>query len=248
MMKNHEKSDLYFSSIIGFFYNYDLGIDDVNNNDNNNDMASYYYNIAIENGYKLTELDFDLNRNYENYYFQLENVIIGKYLLLFFYYKDHFIKLFNQNGNVPRILSRIRSSHNHLEYDEIIQNVENHIKLNMEYNLEEIHFLLLCIKFGLKDEKELNNLFNYYKYLEEKGNVLAQMNLAYCYLSAEGGNSDGQYNLGFCYHCGIGCKKNIEKAGYWYKKASDNGSLNAKNVLDNSSLFLFMKKSSSSVI
>ncbi|CAB4380940.1 unnamed protein product [Rhizophagus irregularis] len=492
MMKNHEKSDLYFSSIIGFFYNYDLGIDDVNNNVNNNDMASYYYNIAIENGYKLTELDFDLNRNYENYYFQLENVIIGKYLLLFFYYKDHFIKLFNQNGNVPRILSRIRSSHNHLEYDEIIQNVENRIKLNMEYNLEEIHFLLLCIKFGLKDEKELNNLFNYYKYLEEKGNVLAQMNLAYCYLSgietkidirmvfnlyfksamsgnsiaqnylgyyykngiginkdekeafkwylksaeggnhnaqinlgicyrrgiginedkkkafdwylksagggnrdaqneigncyyfgkgvgkdygkafkwylkstndhdqrnirndlescqknvisnnknyqyryeekinceeksifelhlksaeegdsnaqielgkcyffgkgvdknhnkafewylksankgnhiaenelgklyyfidknfdktfewymksAEGGNSDGQYNLGFCYHCGIGCKKNIEKAGYWYKKASDNGSLNAKNVLDNSSLFLFMKKSSSSVI
>ncbi|CAB4444310.1 unnamed protein product [Rhizophagus irregularis] len=120
-----------------------------------------------------------------------------------------------------------------------------------------------CYFFGKGVDKNHNKAFEWYLKSANKGNHIAENELGKLYYfidknfdktfewymkSAEGGNSDGQYNLGFCYHCGIGCKKNIEKAGYWYKKASDNGSLNAKNVLDNSSLFLFMKKSSSSVI
>jgi TPR repeat protein len=118
-----------------------------------------------------------------------------------------------------------------------------------------------CYYFGKGIDKNLNKAFEWYLKSANKGNHIAENELGNLYYfvdknfdkafefyskSAEGGNPDGQYNLGFCYQCGIGCKRNIEKAGYWYKKASNNGSLNAKNVLDNSSLFLFMKKKSNS--
>ncbi|GBC47174.2 Sel1 repeat family protein [Rhizophagus irregularis DAOM 181602=DAOM 197198] len=117
-----------------------------------------------------------------------------------------------------------------------LKSTNDHDQQNIRNDLES------CQKNVISNNK------NYQYRYEEKINCEEKSIFELHLKSAEEGDSNSQIELGFCYHCGIGCKKNIEKAGYWYKKASDNGSLNAKNVLDNSSLFLFMKKSSSSVI
>ncbi|RIA87623.1 hypothetical protein C1645_827507, partial [Glomus cerebriforme] len=50
--------------------------------------------------------------------------------------------------------------------------------------------------------------------------------------SAEQQCSSAQNRLGFLYENGIGTKKDVEKAIYWYRKAVDNGYQDAVNSLD----------------
>ncbi|RIA84621.1 hypothetical protein C1645_832016 [Glomus cerebriforme] len=74
LMENHEEKENWFSSLIGFFYEFD--IDDNNIMDKNKSLNFYLLSI---NNYK----DKKLNSMY-----QLLNIIISKYLLSFYYYKD----------------------------------------------------------------------------------------------------------------------------------------------------------------
>ncbi|CAB4398220.1 unnamed protein product [Rhizophagus irregularis] len=87
LMQNHKESKLWFSSIIGFFYQYgiDCIIDKnkalelyllaVSNNNNNNNKETIIINLHL------------LEEEFDNI-LQNINVNIGKYLLSLFYYKD----------------------------------------------------------------------------------------------------------------------------------------------------------------
>ena len=89
-------------------------------------------------------------------------------------------------------------------------------------------------------EKEYREKEDYQKYLywlrksAENGNTKAWYYLAmdgnkkkesfkYCLKSAEIGNISAQNLLGNFYLSGIGCKKDIQKAIYWYKKSAEKG-------------------------
>lgn len=53
------------------------------------------------------------------------------------------------------------------------------------------------------------------------------------YLSeAKSGNRDAQFNVGLYYHTGkAGVKKDYQQAIYWYRKAADQGQINAQGNL-----------------
>ena len=72
---NHEENENWFSSLIGFFYEYGLG--DTNIIDKNKSLEFYSLSInKSDKNKKLTSL------------YQLLNIIIAKYLLSLYYYKD----------------------------------------------------------------------------------------------------------------------------------------------------------------
>ncbi|PKY43691.1 hypothetical protein RhiirA4_457744 [Rhizophagus irregularis] len=85
LMQNHKESKLWFSSIIGFFYQY--GIDCIIDKN----KALELYLLAINNKENTLEDEFDDN------ILQNINVNIGKYLLSMFYYKDIILDKINLN-------------------------------------------------------------------------------------------------------------------------------------------------------
>ncbi|CAB4387583.1 unnamed protein product [Rhizophagus irregularis] len=78
LMENHKESENWFSSLIGFFYEHDISINDNNTNINNKNDFIKFYLLSIKNyeNKKLTCI------------YQLLNLIISKYLLSIYYYKD----------------------------------------------------------------------------------------------------------------------------------------------------------------
>ncbi|CAB4393357.1 unnamed protein product [Rhizophagus irregularis] len=87
LMEEHEENENWFSSLIGFFYEYGIN----NNNDNNNNDDD---DIIIDKNksLKLYLLSINNYKNDENKkltsLYQLLNIIISKYLLSHYYYKD----------------------------------------------------------------------------------------------------------------------------------------------------------------
>ena len=48
---------------------------------------------------------------------------------------------------------------------------------------------------------------------------------------AQKGNAAAQYNLGVCYQKGLGVSKDMHEAVKWYRKAAEQGDVDAQNVL-----------------
>ena len=48
--------------------------------------------------------------------------------------------------------------------------------------------------------------------------------------AASKGDREYQYSMGMCYKYGIGVKENLNKSLYWFKKAADQGHMQAKHV------------------
>ncbi|CAB5374997.1 unnamed protein product [Rhizophagus irregularis] len=103
LMKNHQKSNFWFTSIIGLFYKLGIGCDQ------DKLKAQEFYLLAINNE---IENDYSLNENFnqlnliekdddDNDTFNSlknKNIIIGKYLLSLFYYEDIILDInFKQN-------------------------------------------------------------------------------------------------------------------------------------------------------
>ena len=81
-MENHEQSEFWFSGIIGFFYQFGVSCD-INKN-----KALELYILAVNNGKKeFSDQNFKENDKQFSV-LQNNNIIIGKYLLSLFYYKD----------------------------------------------------------------------------------------------------------------------------------------------------------------
>lgn len=93
------------------------------------------------------------------------------------------------------------------------------------------------------------NQFEAYKEGAEKGNMLDQKMLAYCYeqgrgvpkdvveavkwylKAAEQGDSDAQSSLGFCYQDGKGVPKDDIAAAKWFRRAAEQGHRLAESCL-----------------
>src|SRR4051812_10304777 len=83
LMQNHEENEFWFSSIIGFFYQYGIGCDV------DKKKALELYLSYVNNEESLNQKFINLQKN-ENEFNVLQNinVNIGKYLLSLFYYRD----------------------------------------------------------------------------------------------------------------------------------------------------------------
>ncbi|CAB4492143.1 unnamed protein product [Rhizophagus irregularis] len=82
MIENHIESKFWFTSLIGFFYNFGIGCK------LNKEKALDFYLLVIDN--EKIEIDFS-NENFN--LLKNKNIIIGKYLLSLFYYKDIIIDM-----------------------------------------------------------------------------------------------------------------------------------------------------------
>ena len=100
-------------------------------------------------------------------------------------------------------------------------------------------------------DKELAKTVKLYRKSAEKGDVVAQNNLANSYYSGKGvkkdlkeavkwygkaaaqGYAPAQNNLGSCYYSGKGVEKDKNKAIDWYRKAAEQGYAPAQNNLGN---------------
>src|ERR1700733_11922581 len=85
-MENHKESKFWFTSFIGFFYQFGIGCN------LDKEKALEFYLLAINNEIEKVSLNEDFNKLYsveknENLLRNI-NIIIGKYLLSLFYYKD----------------------------------------------------------------------------------------------------------------------------------------------------------------
>jgi hypothetical protein len=81
-MRNHKENEFWFSSIIGFFYQYGIGCDI------NKDKSLELYLLSINND-KFLNQKFSHLEKIDKEFFILQdiNIIIGKYLLSFFIIK-----------------------------------------------------------------------------------------------------------------------------------------------------------------
>ncbi|CAB5376950.1 unnamed protein product [Rhizophagus irregularis] len=103
LMENHDNNIIWFTSSIGFFYQFGIGC----NLDKKKSIESYYLSIDnikgknYLNNYYFNELNFIEEYDDDNDLFNVlryKNIIIGKYLLSLFYYKDIILDInFKQN-------------------------------------------------------------------------------------------------------------------------------------------------------
>ncbi|CAB4482040.1 unnamed protein product [Rhizophagus irregularis] len=107
LMKNHEQNKFWFSSIIGYFYQFGIGCDI----DKNKALESYLLIINYEKNYFMN-LFLKENDDDDDEFNKLKklNIIIGKYLLSLFYYKDIILNKRNLTNNLKRSISLKRSS------------------------------------------------------------------------------------------------------------------------------------------
>ncbi|RIA97015.1 hypothetical protein C1645_814678 [Glomus cerebriforme] len=221
LMQNHKENEFLFSSIIGFFYQCGIGC----NIDKNKALDLYLLTVKNERislnqnsiilSLSVDEIDNDFNK------LQDINLIIGKYLLSLFYYKDHILderSLINSNDIVIKYLKLARKD------DPIAQ-----------YNLG------YCYQYGQGVNQDSNKAFEWYSKSANNGSSKGQNNLGFCYIngfgidknynkafdnflkSAMNGYDLGQNNLGFCYENGLGTYKNYFEAFEWYSKSANNG-------------------------
>jgi len=148
LMRNHEENENWFSSLIGFFYEHGIGgiID-------KNKSLELYSSINNERNKKLVSV------------YQIINIIIVKYLLSFYYYKDIILNMIANKQNGMSI------SQNQFENF-------NELKVNIcedEINTIEKHFELLNNNLIDSDEQMKNQDY------AKKDELVEQNYLGYCY-------------------------------------------------------------------
>src|ERR1043166_4628155 len=200
LMENHEENENWFSSLIGFFYEHGISGTDII--DKNRSLKLYLLSI---NEKELVSV------------YQILNIVIAKYLLSLYYYKDIILdkryliaKEFKDSVNVHVSQSQFENFNGFKinickdeinsieEYFESLDRTSN----NQIAELVELNNLGYCYQFGIGTRKNEFKAFELYL------------------KSAEGGNSCAQNNLGYCYQNGIGVIKNEGKAFKWYLKAA----------------------------
>src|SRR6266542_2579841 len=223
-MNDHKEKENWFSGIIGFFYDHGIGngggMCDIINIDKNEILKFYLSTINYYDNYENNEL-FSM--------YQLLNIIISKFLLSLYYYKDIILDKRNSILKEFKHLENVHvMSHNQFENfndlkminlckDEIsaMENYfesrdnngpnENQLDYSKKKELLKLNDLGYCYQYGIGKKKDEFKAFEFYL------------------KSAEGGNSGAQNNLGYCYQNGIGVTKDEEKAFEWYLKAANEG-------------------------
>jgi TPR repeat protein len=252
LMQNHKESNIWFTSLMGFFYQFGIGC----NIDKKKAMELYF--LAINNE---TEKDF-LNENFNKLHLienvdtlKNENIIIGKYLLSLFYYKDIILDvegfIYNQNkkktkgddqNEIIKLLELAKNGDIKAQYNLAIcyQN-GNGIEANYERafkwllssaeneNPEAQYNLAIFYMDGIGVQKDEKEAFNWFLKSEKVSYYLDAHNkngkeefVKYLKL-AIANDSVAQNYLGNCYQFGKGIGKNETKAFEWYLKSANTG-------------------------
>ncbi|CAB5366785.1 unnamed protein product [Rhizophagus irregularis] len=157
LMEEHEESDNWFSSLIGFFYNHNIGYVVVKEK-----KSLKLYLLSINN-YKNKKLISSM--------YQLLNIIIAKYLISIHYYKDIICNkknLIEKELNVMTYnqfevfngleINLCKDEINTMEkYFESLDNNgfnENQIDYTKKKELEELNNLGYCYQFGMGKNKD----------------------------------------------------------------------------------------------
>ncbi|UZO08334.1 uncharacterized protein OCT59_028592 [Rhizophagus irregularis] len=218
LMENHKENENWFSSLIGFFYDHNIISSIIDKDKSLKLYLLSIYNYKDENKKLITDM------------YQLLNIIISKYLLSFYYYRE--IILYERNF-IEKEFEYLENVHHVMSHNQV-ENFDG-LEINLckdEINTMEKYFESRDKGFDeiqIKKRKliELNNLGYCYQY--GVGKKKDEFKAFEFYLkSAEGGNSDAQNNLGYCYQNGIGITKDEKKAFEWYLKASNESNLHAQ--------------------
>ncbi|CAB4397361.1 unnamed protein product [Rhizophagus irregularis] len=221
IMENHKENKSWFTSLIGYFYQFDII--------NKNQLPLIVKNNGV----------FSLLRN--------SNTIIGKYLLSLFYYKDFINNIlsvtdFEQNklvfllkldGNseleVQFNLTICRKDGN-VDYKKVFELL---LSLAEKKNLDAKYNLAICYMDGIGTQKDKEKAFDLF--LEStiqpyKSTVRSRLRRIFKndLESAISNNSIAQYRVaqyrvGCHFQSGKGAKKNIIRSFKWYLKSAKNG-------------------------
>ncbi|CAB5386017.1 unnamed protein product [Rhizophagus irregularis] len=141
LIQNHKNHDIWFSSLNGLFHQ--CGYMDYYYIDYNKCLNLYLLAIKNEEILKMIDLNIreeneeeeeydddgdDDDDNFEDYILQLKNVIIGKYLLSLFYYKEFII-------NKPLSIKKLDSNYD-LIYNLTLQHLKDFEECRKKNSLE----------------------------------------------------------------------------------------------------------------
>ncbi|CAI2175782.1 13319_t:CDS:2, partial [Funneliformis geosporum] len=238
-MQNHEESEAWFTSLIGFFYQHGIGCNV------NEDVALKMYSLAIKQ-------------------VQIVNNTIAKYLLSLLYYKDIILSKGNSGNSIdltiikPKVkisqfknFKNINKSNANVIDDERKNYSKLLLNLNFDNNNPETcsneEEEIINLDFNRQHEMEIEKKkFERYIISARGGDVTAKYKLGRCYQynkgidkdegkafewyleSAVNGNASGQRKLGDCYQYGKGAIIDEKKAFEWYSKSAENGSSNGQ--------------------
>ncbi|PKY44559.1 HCP-like protein [Rhizophagus irregularis] len=250
IMENHKESKFWFTSFIGFFYQLGIGCDI----DKEKALNLYFLSInnEIENDSSYNE-DFNklcLIEDFDYSFVSLrnKNIIIGKYLLSLFYYKDIILDINYKQNKLAMSLKLAKKGDLEAQYNLAIcymdgKGVRKDKKKALKWFLksENKYFKIILnknerefkriLKLAIEnDSTAQNNMGNFYKY--GKGTDRNEKKAFEWYTkSAIAGCANGQYNLGVCYENGIGTAKDDNKAFEWYLKSAEAENEMAQNNL-----------------
>ncbi|RIA84890.1 hypothetical protein C1645_879653 [Glomus cerebriforme] len=231
-----EKQLQYFSSLLGFFYQYGIG-------------HKMNKKKAIEM-YKLATMQDNLGKYIYNH-LQNINKSVGEYLLALYYYKDIII---DKQSSIKWSYKPAKNENPTSQYEigycyehgiGTIQSDQKafdwYMKSAIGGNSRGQCSLAWCYQQGIGVEKDDKKSFEWYLKSAKGGNMNGQCNLAYYYengigtekdevkafewyeKSAQGGSTFGQNSLGYFYEFGIGTLKDSVKAVDWYTKSAKRG-------------------------
>ncbi|GES98862.1 Sel1 repeat family protein [Rhizophagus clarus] len=248
LMQNHEESNVWFTSLMGFFYQFGIGC----NIDKKRAMELYYLAINNETEKNFLNENFSKKQLIENLLELAKNGDFEAQYNLAICYK---------NG------SGIETNYEKA-FKWLLSSAENK-------NPEAQYHLAIFYMDGIGVQKDEKEAFNWFSKSEQSGyldiqnkneresfeknlklaianDAIAQDYLGYCYQFGKGisknetkafgwylksanagfaGYAEGQFNLGYCYENAIGTGKNETKAFEWYLRSAIAGNTKAQNRL-----------------
>ncbi|GBB90109.1 hypothetical protein RclHR1_00170013 [Rhizophagus clarus] len=240
LMKNHKKNELWFSSIIGYFYQNGISC----NVDKNKAFELY---LSAVNLHLLEDNDNELT------ILKNININIGKYLLTWFYYKVIILNKINTRNLNKYLKSAIKGDsmaqynlgycyqHGQGIAQDYIKAFECYFISAKNGNALGQNSLGVFYEKGIGTDKDYNKAFEWYFKSAHNECILGQTNLGDCYYLGKGTTQDynkafewysksanngcalGQYHLGNCYCYGRGVTYDHNKAFEWYYKSANNG-------------------------
>ncbi|RIA91509.1 hypothetical protein C1645_875361 [Glomus cerebriforme] len=237
-MQYHKESKCWFSSLIGFFYQFGIGcLQD-------NKKAMEFYFLAIYNeqdsnkDFNKPHLIEEINDSFDS--LRNKNIIIGKYLLSLFYYSDIILDI-NYKQNKLITLQRLTENDDlESQCNLIIGAKANYRKIFESFlssaekgNPNAQFYLATCYMDGIGTEKDEKKAFDWF--LKSDSLIIQNINKHISFKEelklAITNNLKAQVYVGYCYQNGIGINKNEKKAFKWYLKSAENGNAMAQNNL-----------------
>ncbi|RHZ76404.1 hypothetical protein Glove_198g122 [Diversispora epigaea] len=247
----HHPSHYWFTSLIGFFYQYGIGtVAD-------NQMAFKFFNLAANEIIDTSSFNSSSLRKLYN----IDNKRIGIISLTHMYLHGQGVekdtkkafRIYNNladKGSLSALNSVAYCYYNGLN---VKKNKKKAFKLYLKAaekgNLVAQFNIGWCYHNGMGITRDVTKSFQWYTKSALAGNICATFNVGYCYengigvgedekeafkwylKAAKKGSPFAQYNLGYCYKNGVGIDRDKVKALEWFKKAAGNDNADSQYML-----------------